>query len=217
MVVDTNLAFAVTCSSCGRLNVQNLSFFDLYNNKRYMVNCSCGDTNAIIKARDTKSIWLEINCIDCQEVHIFKYSLRYIIKKGIISRCTDTGMEICFMGNSDIVNKNISNYENNTIDIINEIDLKEYFTNYDIMIRCLEKVKWLKDNNRITCDCGKQDITIEIFSDRIEVKCTNCQSIKVVYAENEEDYSNVSDKCMITMHQHRFECIDAIKNNDKNK
>ncbi len=98
------------------------------------------------------------------------------------------------------------------------LDFDGYFTNFEIMLKCVEKVHKLQDKKNVYCDCGSNKIEVKLFNDRIELKCLNCHSIKMIYAENEEDYKNICEKDFIEMHKNSFECIDAINmKNDRKK
>ncbi len=84
------------------------------------------------------------------------------------------------------------------------------------MKKSLEKLQKLKASDDISCDCGNEDIATEIYSDRIELRCTRCQSMKVIYAEEQHDLKHFCDQSSIDMKKNQFEFIDAIKNSENN-
>lgn len=210
MLVNTNIAFAVRCDVCGGLQLHNTSLFELYKDKKTELKCTCGQINAIIKAKDFKSFWIDVVCFACQERHIFKYTLKQLLKGNIVTRCIETGMEICFIGNNEDIHELIEKNEKNPSELLSELGFYDYFENFEVIMKSLEFIKQLDNDGRIKCDCGSYDILTDLFPDRIELKCLNCDSIKMIYAENDEDYRNLKKRERILMHKHGFECIDAI-------
>jgi len=215
LVLNTNISIAVRCGICGELEIKHISLFELLKNKKTNLRCTCGQTKAIIETRNLKSMTIEIACFACQDNHIYNYSLKQLLRGDKVIKCTNTGMEICFVGNNESINDLIKHCESDTFELIAEKNLLCYFENIEIMKKSLEKIKSLESKGKIKCDCGSHDIYTDLFPDRIELKCMNCNSIKMIYAENEDDYSYLNNKKKILMHKHRFECIDAINQNNE--
>mgnify|MGYP001354225794 FL=1 len=83
------------------------------------------------------------------------------------------------------------------------------------MAKILGILYTLKKENKINCNCGYSQINIELFSDRIELECLNCHSVKLIFAETEEDLSVLSKKDKIILEEKNISCIDSIK--EKNR
>lgn len=213
MLINTNTAFAIRCDICGRLKLHDISLFDICKTGEIEFKCLCGQPNAIIKTKNYKSFIMEIPCFACQDTHVFKYSLKQLVKGNIVTRCIETGMEISFIGNNEDINQLMDKYERDSKNILNELGFYDYFHNFDIAMQCLTKVKELSDRRMVNCDCGNSNIDVELFPDRIELKCNQCESVQIIYAENEEDLKNIIKRQNITMQKHSFVCIDAINQN----
>lgn len=213
MIVNTQMAFAVRCDVCGRLNVNNLSLFEIPKNGKMELDCICGQSNAIIKTSDYKSYWLEIPCFACQDIHVFKYTLKQLLKGKAVARCIETGTEICFIGQEKDVELLANEYEEESKELINQLGFYDYFENFEIMMECLNKIKELEEEEKILCECGSNKIEIDLYQDRLELKCLQCDSLQMIYAETEEDLQHLLNKDKIIMHKHSFQCIDAINQN----
>lgn len=217
MLVNTKIAIAVRCGTCDNLNVHETTLFKLFSNKLTELECTCGQHIAIIKAKEYKSLWMDIDCYVCEDKHTFKYTLKQLLKGNIITRCIETGIEICFMVNHGDVNELIDNYEMNPGSLFKELEFLDYFNSPDIMMKSLNRVKELDNSGLIGCSCGEKSIEMNIFPDRIELKCMKCEGIKLIYAENNDDYNNFASKDKIILHENSFECIDAINQNQDTK
>lgn len=216
MLINTSIAVAIRCDTCGRLKVHTISLFDFVSNQKMKLACECHHTNAIINTQDRKTFWIEIPCFACQDTHVFTYSMKQFFKSNIISRCIETGMEIGYIGKHKDVQKLLSEQERNSYKTIDELGFYDYFDNSDVVMQSISKIRELELNDKVFCDCGYGDIEINLFPDRIELNCLNCNSIQMIYAENEEDLKNLANKESIILNQHSFGCIDAINQNKKN-
>lgn len=213
MIIDSNIKIAVTCEKCGRINVSPLNLFDLNKSKEKTLSCSCGSLNCIIYTSGYRNINLIVNCVDCGEEHNYQYSVRKVLS-GTAIKCEEIGTSISVIGDRKDISEYIKNAERNTLEVLYDEKFELFFNNHNIMKKSLEKLQNLKENNKIDCDCGNEDIATEIYSDRIELRCMRCQSIKVIYAENQEDLKNFYEKTSVNMKQYKFEFIDAIRNSD---
>ncbi|EOD01912.1 hypothetical protein [Caldisalinibacter kiritimatiensis] len=215
MVVNTNIAFAIKCDICGQLKEYNMSLFDFKKNKVIDLECTCGEANAIVQTKDYKNFWLQIPCFECQDIHVFKYTLKQLVKGNIITRCVETGKEIAFIGSPQDVKELVNEYKGETNDLLTELGFYDYFVNSEVMIQCINKIRDLEREDKIKCECGNNSIEVNIYEDRIELKCRECESIQVIYAENEGDLENLLNKKSILMHKNTFQCLDAINHNNE--
>ena len=213
VIIDSDVKIAVTCEKCGRINVEQLNLFKLNKKKETRLSCSCGSLNCIIYSSDIMNINLLVSCVDCGEDHVYKYKLKeFLTGDGII--CPEMGTVISIIGDRKDISRYIRNAEKDTLEVLYDEKFELFFNNHNIVKESLEKLQTLKERNMVSCDCGNEDIATEIYSDRIELRCTRCQSIKVIYAETQEDLKNFNEKSSINMRKCEFEFIDAIKNSD---
>ena len=213
MTVDSNLKIAVTCEKCGRINVEQLNLFKLYKNKEEKLSCSCGSLNCIIYTSGLRNINININCVDCGEEHIYIYKFKEAFS-GIKMTCPEIHTVISIIGEQSEISEYIRSSEKDTLEVLYDQKFELFFNNHNIMKKSLEKLQNLKASDDISCDCGNEDIATEIYSDRIELRCTKCQSIKVIYAEEKNDLQHFCNQSSIDMRKNKFEFIDSVKNSD---
>lgn len=213
MTIDSNVNIAITCEKCGRINVEQLNLFMINKFKEKRLSCSCGSLNCIIYLSDLKNINLEANCIDCGEKHTYKYMVKDLLE-GMEILCPETLSAISVIGDRDEIREYIKRTERNTFKVLYDEEFDLFFNNHSIMKKSLDHLQKLKENNDINCDCGNDDIATEVFTDRIELRCTSCQSIKIIYAENKDDLRNLYENSRIDMKMYGFDFIDALQNSD---
>ncbi|MBS4534915.1 hypothetical protein GOQ29_04705 [Clostridium sp. D2Q-14] len=215
MLVNTNLALAIQCNKCHSICTNKITLFQLKNNKYININCTCGEVKARIKTENYKEYRLEIPCFVCEEIHIFKYSLDQLLKGNIVVRCLN-GMEICFIGDESDVKELLKKKEEDFTKVLNDLSFYDYFVNNDVMIKIANKIKELKKEGSIICECGENNIGIRLFPDRIELKCLKCEGVQIIYAETIEDYNNLLYRDYIMIHKDMVEYIDRFSyNNDR--
>lgn len=213
MIINSNMKMAVTCEKCGKISVEELNLFEINKSKELRLTCSCGSLNCTIYSNEHKNINISTGCIYCGREHKYKYKSKDIIL-GEEMLCPEVGMPIIKIGDSQEVNSYINDIDKNTIEVLYDKNFELFFNNHSIMKKSLEKLRGLKENSKINCDCGNNDIAIEIYSDRVELRCVSCQGIKIIYAENKEDLDTFYKKNKIDIKQSEFEFIDAINNSD---
>ncbi|WP_069650545.1 hypothetical protein [Caloranaerobacter ferrireducens] len=218
MLIDSNIAIAIRCDICGEITIHDVSLFDFSRSNKINLECECGQSSAIIKTKDYKSFWIELFCFACQDIHVFKYSLRKLLKGKIIARCIETGIEISFIGKNDDIKQLIKEYEKDSEEILNELGFYDYFQNFDIMMKAINRIREMDNEGRIFCDCGSDNIQTDLYPDRIELRCIECGSVHLVYAETDEDLKKLLECEEIQMHKYSLQCIDSrFGNNDRNK
>lgn len=213
-MINTNLSFAIQCNRCHKTHINDITLFELKNNEYININCNCGEFKARIKTKNHKEYCLEIPCFACEETHIFKYSLEQLLKGNIIVRCLD-GVEICFIGNKSDLKEVLKKKENEFNKVLNNLSFYDYFVNSDIMIRIVNKIKKLEKEGSIICECGEENIGINLFPDRIEIKCLKCGGVQIIYAESQDDYNNLLYRDYIMIHKDVIEYSDGFNYNNE--
>ncbi len=214
MVVYGHRALLVRCNNCGRLMKYDLNIFEIVEKENLTFSCKCGKENISLRKSGNKTYWIKILCFGCGQEHLYRYSLKNLIYKDLLFTC-ENGIKTCFIGDTNIADKLVNNYDLNFGAELVDEEFDEYFKNFKILAACLNKVDRLMIDGRIGCSCGNEDINIEIFSDRIEVKCLNCGSVQIIYAETKEDLDLLLRKEKIVMQKHNISCIDSILEKDK--
>ncbi|KGG80989.1 hypothetical protein [Caloranaerobacter azorensis] len=218
MLIDCNIAIAIRCDICGEITIHNISLFDFSRSKKIILECDCGQSKAIIKTKDYKNFWIELFCFACQDIHVFKYSLRRLLKGKIIIRCIETGIEISFIGKNYDIKQLVKENEKDFEEILSELGFYDYFQNFEIMMKIIDRIREMDSRGKIFCDCGSDSIRTDLYPDRIELKCAECGSTHLIYAETEEDLKKILECDEIQMHKYFLQCIDIkFGNNDSDR
>ncbi|RKD33524.1 hypothetical protein [Thermohalobacter berrensis] len=217
MLVDTKITIAIPCESCDNIKIYEISLFNFVNTKNIEFKCDCGEANAVIKTEDYKMFWANISCAVCQDVHVYKYKLSQLIKGNIVIRCIDTGIEICFIGKNEDVEDLIEKYEKKSEEMLKDLGFYDFFKDFDAMMNALTILRNMDREDRIYCDCGNDDIKLELFTDSVEFRCPICNSVMMISVENRDDVEALMEKEEIVLHKSSFECIHSVINTDLNK
>lgn len=86
----------------------------------------------------------------------------------------------------------------------------------EIYIKVLKQLAILNENHRLDCDCGNSKLEIDFFYDSVEIKCLNCHSVSIIFAETEEDLSVLLKRDKIILKEHNISCIDSINEMKRN-
>lgn len=213
MILDSNMKIAVTCKKCGKISIEELNVFEINKDKEVRFVCSCGSLNCIIYSSEDKNINISTSCIYCGKEHDYRYTSKDIMS-GIEMVCPEMEMSIVKIGDKMDVGSYINNEDKNAIQALYDKNFELFFNNHNIMKKSLEKLRLLKENGKINCDCGNGDIELEVYCDRLELRCTSCEGIKIIYAESQEDLDTFYEKEKIDIIKSEFEFIDAANNSD---
>ena len=87
----------------------------------------------------------------------------------------------------------------------------DFFVSPRVMGEVLSRIRILEDRGDVYCQCGNDELKIEVFGDRVELSCQDCGSLCIVYAENAEDLDVVRDIDCILLSESGFSCVDSRK------
>jgi len=125
-VLDTCLTFAVRCNNCGKIGFHSISAFELPLNTGMDFCCECGNVEMTVTLNDKKGIVVKIPCLACDIDHTYRYSLKNILSKRLtVVCCTETGLELCFLGNRKDVKDMVSKYQEDLKLLLGELGLFE--------------------------------------------------------------------------------------------
>lgn len=218
MLLNTGTTLAMRCSSCGKLDFHHLSAFSLSGGKAAKISCSCGATKLILGTKKFKQYWLQIPCILCETNHLVYYTHKKLWSDEVsYLYCSDTNVELGFLGPEEKVKIIAESYESNLESLIDELGYDDYFHNPEIMFEVLNNLHDIAEAGYLYCQCGNYQIEVDIFPDRIELNCRDCDSISIIYAETEEDLQIIKEVEKIELAENGFKCLDSLSNTKKNK
>ena len=212
MIISTQRSLALRCPLCGRLGNHTISIFDFSKRTPLRVICKCGFNKLIINTKNFKEFYLHLSCLICEEIHIIKFTRQELWEKSVlVIRCTETGQELGYLGDETVLDKIIKQKQNDIESIMNNLGFDDYFTNPQVMLEVLNHLHQLAEQNQMFCLCGNNQIEIDVFPEKLELHCSFCQSLHIIYAETLEDLRIVKQASSIALTERGFTSFDASK------
>jgi hypothetical protein len=220
MVVNGKFHVAVRCEACSLWEIYPISLFKLKKGKINRFQCACKDSEFYIRTRDYKTFDFMISCAGCGKTHLFHYSLKDLFdEKGNVGKCHHTYVDVLLVGAQSWIKEYVRTVHKEVLEIMKELGFYNYFCNPEIMIKSINYIHMIAKEKKLFCDCGSTSIQMNLYFDRIELKCMRCNSISVIYTETIEDLKNLIRVNPIILHEKAFTCIDAVyyKGNTENQ
>jgi ribosomal protein S27E len=216
VLLDTVTTLAIRCPECGNLEFHNLSRFALSGGGKIQIKCSCGAFLLGIVRKSPRSYWLQVPCVLCETKHLREISgARLWGKSAITLECHEAGLELGFLGRAEEVKTLAEDLDTDLESLVDQLGFDEYFNNSEVMHQVMQCVQDIADNGGLFCQCGINRIEVDVFLDRLELHCTECDSINIVYAETEEDLRVIQQVETIELVRNGFKCLDSFSNNTK--
>jgi len=130
--------------------------------------------------------------------------------------CQETGLELGYIGPDDEV-KALAVAQQETMEALgDDFDAEdEYFHNSEVMYEVLNCLHDIAEQGLLYCQCGNQDVEVDIFPDRLELHCKDCDSVNIIYAETDDDLRVIKSVGTIELTRNGFECLDSLSNTTK--
>ncbi|AZO93909.1 hypothetical protein [Halocella sp. SP3-1] len=192
MVVEISTAFAMRCPACGRLEVHQLNIFQLSGEKELDFYCECGKHKAAVKRKGSRYISIKYYCIICDLEHTkVMPSNIFWSKKHLNSLvCLDTDLNLGYFGSYRLIREELDRQQEELNSMANELGFDE-FADPEIMLEILDYLHDIAATGGLYCECGSHDINIELFSNKLELCCSNCNSVKQISASSKEDLTRL--------------------------
>ncbi|MDF9407610.1 hypothetical protein L7E55_04430 [Pelotomaculum isophthalicicum JI] len=217
MLIATDAVLAMRCPECGKMDVHNFSRFAFPRGKAVSISCSCGATKLeVIKNRS--GYLLKLACMVCETGHLHEIPGK-TLWSGEVTRlsCQETDLVVGNVGPVSKISEMMTSHDQELETFFGEIGCESYFHNSRIMFEVLSRLHDIADAGGLYCQCGNHKIEVDIFPDRLELHCKNCDSINIVYAETEEDLTVIQQVESIELARHGFKCLDSLANAGKLK
>ncbi|MDS1030362.1 hypothetical protein RDV78_07680 [Bacillota bacterium LX-D] len=212
MCVPTLSIIAMRCPACNQLELHSLSFFDFARQRTYKMECSCGRSLLSVGTKDRKMFWLQIDCEMCESKHLYYFKRKQIWSENILEiECTDTGIEIAYIGPKEKIRQCVQQQNRSLEDIAQEVGFVDYFDNPEVMYQILDRINEIAEAGELRCQCGNQNIEIEVFPDSLELRCEDCNSIARIKAETAGDIENFKNASRIQLTECGFNFVKLSK------
>lgn len=212
MPVETEKVLAMRCPECGRLEFHRLQRFAIARGESLDVRCSCGAVKFVISTRNLSLYRLKVTCVYCDGYHLISLSGKQIWSSREVADlfCFDTGLELGHIGREEAVRKMVSGREKDLEALVNEFGRDDYFHNSMIMYEVLRCLQQIAEKGTLYCQCGNRQIGVDIFPDRLELHCSKCDSVNIIYAETDDDLQVIQQVEEIELAKNGFEFLDSL-------
>ncbi|AEG16942.1 hypothetical protein G7K71_07535 [Desulfofundulus sp. TPOSR] len=202
MVINTQTTLVMRCPECGRLEHHGISRFALVGARSSLhIHCSCGALKLSLTSQGNK-VNLQVPCVVCGASHTLLVNAHTLWSSGNIELfCQTTGLELGYLGAEDQVHEQARLEETlNGLDFM----VDNFFHNQEVMSAVLKHMHNLGKAGRLYCECGNQRIEVDIFPDRLELHCSRCDNLYIVYAETQKDLDAIGRTWKIELTRHTF-------------
>ncbi len=217
MIIVTDTLIAMRCPECGKLDYHTLSRFQFSGQKKVEIKCLCGYVKLAIATKDRNYYWLQVPCVVCEGKHVRSLSSKMLWSDEVnYLFCHETGLELGYIGPCDEVQA-LAEAQQETMEALGD-DFEaedEYFHNSEVMYEVLNCLHEIAEQGLLYCQCGNQDVEVDIFPDRLELHCKDCDSVNIIYAETDDDLRVIKDVGTIELTRNGFECLDSLSNTTK--
>lgn len=185
MILDqkqTTLAYR--CPACGGVTTSMVGAFSLSGNL-FRLKCGCHESSMTVEKTADGKMSLTVPCLACNTTHSYTVSSSVFFKSDIfVIPCSLSGIDICFIGKQDEVEKAIAHSNEELLAMLGEEDInalkneeKDRHELCDPQILDIVRfvINELNEDEAIYCNCrGKADICCDIYDDHVTVRCIKC-------------------------------------------
>ncbi len=192
---------AYRCPYCGAVLTFDLSKDRLID--KFSMNCiQCHKSSLEISLLPGDVVSLIVPCLMCPHPHVYKMSADMFFTKDIYTfPCSFTGLDICFIGEADLVEDEIdasgalisSMLEETQSDDANAKDADVLLADTAVMREVLFALGELDKEKKITCHCGSKAVKVLLDYDKAVIVCKVCGSKKDIAARTRFDANAAID------------------------
>ncbi len=175
MIINFDRTAAYRCPSCGEITFGSFSMFELSGAKGVSVQCNCGQSNLVIVPENKNNFIAAVQCIVCDETHKFSLPFQALAKKDCTEfTCPHVAVGLVFIGRNDAVRKAVVQNEHYIEEVISACGLEHTGKNGVTMLKALDKIQELSDNENLYCECGSNMIDVEVREEDLILECCLC-------------------------------------------
>ncbi|MBE6598364.1 MAG: hypothetical protein E7638_02855 [Ruminococcaceae bacterium] len=185
MVLDQKqTTVAYRCPECGAAVMSMVGVFAL-SADMIRLKCPCGGSEMEIVYTKDKKVRLNVPCFACPGPHSYMISSQMFFEKELFSLpCAYSGLDVCFVGKSDNVQKAMEKAEEELMELLGEADFSDLAANRgetrelsdpQILDIIYYVIKELEEENAISCACPDGgDYEAEMHDDHLTIRCKQC-------------------------------------------
>lgn len=194
MVINFDRTAAYRCPSCGEITFGDFSMFELSGTKAVSIQCSCGQSNLLIRPENKNNFTVSVQCIVCDDVHKFALPFQTLAKKDCVEyACPNVVVGLVFIGRKEAVHNAVIRNEHYMEEVISACGLEHTGKNGVTMLKALDKIQELSDNENLYCECGSNMIDVEVRENDLVLECCMCGASLIITADviRNSDFSHL--------------------------
>lgn len=198
MVINTISTLALYCSGCGKIQMHDISRFDLKNTVGRELPCSCGRHQATITGVGHGQYLLDVPCVVCETNHIICVDIKEFWR-GRVNKiyCAAANLELGFSGNRSAIEQTIAEHQREFDSMAREVAHDDYIENPQVMFEVLNKIHDIAERGGVYCHCGGGMIEADVQPAYVELVCSNCNGRRMIAAKSEADLVQVKSLATI--------------------
>lgn len=207
--MENKTIVASRCPHCGAIIAEEISISELSAYEKQIKCKICGKSSMSISLQSSHSelaeqimVKLAVPCLICTHSHPYTLSSEMLSKDLFVLQCSYTGLDICFIGNEDYVDKALRASAKQLKEIFETQEQEKTNQNFldaNIMQEVMYSIEELAITNRITCKCGEPNLSIVIDYDKVHLSCKDCGSKKTLYASENHDIDTAAQIRRLTL------------------
>jgi DNA-directed RNA polymerase subunit RPC12/RpoP len=207
---------AFKCPSCGRLEPAAITIFSFSGQRTAAIECLCGAKKLSVTTKNHKSYLVQFPCLVCEETHITTLTPGEFWTKPVITfECPETEVELGHLGEPNQIKQAMEVQRGLSELLPEDLSIEDYFSCPEIMYQILSMLHEIAKSGNLYCECGNDNVEVDLFPDKLELRCPSCNSLSIIYAENEEDLQAMKRVEVIEMKKAGFTSVDASRFNHK--
>ncbi|TDO95059.1 hypothetical protein DFR79_10158 [Halanaerobium saccharolyticum] len=201
MLINLSTTIALSCPACGCLEKEKINIFELPAGELKQLSCSCGAEKAALKRKNNSQIQIHYFCLHCNKAHKITVSAQKFWRSNGLHplSCRETGLNPGFFGPPTLVNEEIKKEKQDLELMAAELGFDD-FKSPDVMLQSLDLIHDIAADGALSCECGSDEINIDLFSDKIQLICNNCGSHLNIDAVNQNDLKNLRQLNKVQLH-----------------
>lgn len=209
MPVSTNTFVTLRCLRCSQWSVHSLSRFACGQKGQVELFCTCGQFLMVLSRQAPQVYFLGLGCFLCRQSHVLKRRGSEIWSKDVrILFCENTGAELAYFGAVQQLQEILQKEQYAGEKSFQELGLAQYFVNPTVMFAVLECLRERIKKGRVYCSCGQRNLTTEIFPDRVELRCTVCRALGIIFAETLVDLQRLQASTKLVLEAYACRYLD---------
>ncbi len=173
MVIRTVCSAAIYCQECGWIQIHEVPFFA--GRGSLVIRCQdCGHRLGEISYQAGGSFKLKLDCVSCGETHEAVYSMKKL-KHTYIDRviCRKDGFELGYLGKHNIIEGMLSS-SFDEYKALHPGETEETAKSNNRLLKAVNLLHDMAESGKLCCDCGCQDMSVDIFDGHIILECYAC-------------------------------------------